>query len=134
MTNRYREIVNELLSSYEDRNFCCVVALAAACDVTTEEAYNALQKVGRKHKSGCWEWQLLEAAKLLGYKLQWMRKSKWMCVKKLYPGRHKELKHVTMGQAERFPDAWQEVFGGKKIVFGTRGHVAAWNGFQSAPP
>ena len=58
------------LSTAREKSDCGVRALAAACEVSYEEAYQALSDAGRKPRHWTYDKQLEKAARALGKRLQ----------------------------------------------------------------
>jgi len=58
------------LNTSQERRDCGVRALAVACFCTYEEAHAALKSVGRKNNCGTSAKRLIQAGRILGYKLE----------------------------------------------------------------
>jgi len=64
--NTYKEL-DKVGKSYGDRNFCSVISVAIACNVSFEIAHNAMEHAGREFGKGAHPAQLETALNLLGY-------------------------------------------------------------------
>lgn len=121
---KYAEMRSTLWSN-GDKNFCSVVALAAMCKVTTEEASNALKLFGRVEGKGVCTNTIIRAAEHLGYKMvqvTWKEKQELIAS---YPGAHSNLKSITTHHPVRFAKAWA---GRPDYFMFSRGHVSAYVG------
>lgn len=111
-----------IADSHNEKNDCGVIALAAACRVSYEEAHAALSKFGRKSQDGTNMYQLHSAALSLGFKIVTEDISEF--IQSRYPKGHQVLKSITTHHAARFPGAFQEGEAFLLLVRGGR-HIAA---------
>lgn len=68
---------------------CAVIAIALACDVTYDKAHEALAAAGRRDGRPTYDWTMVQALKILGWKAEvanW--KGKTAATLKLPYGRH----------------------------------------------
>lgn len=99
---------------------CSVIALAAACGVTYDQAHKALADNGRRNGKGANLLQIGGALKALGFKRKELVSADFI---KHYPGVHATaLKNVTTHHPDRFPGAWKD---GKTYLMITTGHILA---------
>ncbi len=63
--NRYKSL-NAQAKAMQDKNCCGVIAVAVALNSDYKTAYGMCAKVGRKHKSGMYTYEILHALKLAG--------------------------------------------------------------------
>ena len=102
-----------------ETNDCTVVATAAACGISYEEAHAACAKFGRKARKGMKRSQYLEAIKSLGFEVETV--SMRDIISK-YPGNHKNLKSITTHHPARFNNVWRD---GGRYLLNSNGHVSA---------
>lgn len=65
-----------ILHYNDDDNYCSVLALALAAEVSYGKAYGALKRAGRKHGGGVREHMILDAAEELGL---FLGPAEWKC-------------------------------------------------------
>lgn len=114
-------------------NDCSIRALAILIGLPYAQVLDAFAMVGRAPGQGAWAFEVLEAAKTLGYYLQplgptHIDRSKfpppWIqSIIRKYPGRHKTRSTLTTYHPRRFPDAWKDV---PDLLLETAGHHAAY--------
>ncbi len=102
-----------------ETNDCTVVATAAVCGVSYEEAHAACAKLGRKPRKGMPHLKYIEAIKSLGFEVELVPAEKFIAK---YPGNHKNLKSITTHHPARFNNVWRD---GGRYILNSRGHVSA---------
>lgn len=102
-----------------ETNDCTVVATAAVCGISYEEAHAACAKFGRKARKGMRRAQYLEAIKSLGFEVEAMSLRDIIAK---YPGTHKNLKSITTHHPARFNNVWRD---GGRYLLNSNGHVSA---------
>jgi len=55
---------------YKDTNFCTVVAVATVCEMSFGKARIKMEKAGRPHRYGAYQWQYHEVIQRRGYKIE----------------------------------------------------------------
>ncbi len=55
---------------YKDYNFCTVVAVATVCNMSFGKARIKMEKAGRPHRYGAYQWQYHEVIQRRGFKLE----------------------------------------------------------------
>lgn len=98
-------LMEQRASELKEHNDCAVKAIAAACDVSYEQAHQALRTVGRKDRHCTETIVIWNAVQLLGYKCERIPSCHFI---DQYPGTHKNIKHVTSHHPVRFPRVWQD--------------------------
>ena len=64
----YKDL-HEIGKKFNDHNFCGVIALATAIDISFKRAKRKLEKLGRLHRRGTMDWTLHRAIRNHGYKV-----------------------------------------------------------------
>lgn len=100
-----------------EKNDCAVVAVHVATGVPYRDVLELMKKHGRESRKGTYTRITLAVLEELGFKA--------VCIKpreftSLYPGVHKNLKHVTSHHMRRFPEAWAD---GKTYLLQNRNHI-----------
>lgn len=102
-----------------ETNDCTVVATAAVCGISYEEAHAICAKFGRKTRKGMRRVQYLEAIRSLGFEVEAVPVFKIIAK---YPGNHKNLKSITTHHPARFNNVWRD---GSNYLLNSNGHVSA---------
>lgn len=102
-----------------ETNDCTVVATAAVCGISYEEAHAACAKFGRKARKGMKRPQYLEAIKSLGFVVETVSMRDIIAK---YPGNHKNLKSITTHHPARFNNVWRD---GNNYLLNQKAHVSA---------
>jgi len=110
--------------AFGEKNDCTVKAVAAICDVSYEEAHEALKKAGRKNKQGAEDHVTIKAVKLLGFEMRNNTNSIEMMIRKRMPEKHKGIENLTTYHPRRFPQAWSKV--PKRMLLTCSKHIAAY--------
>jgi hypothetical protein len=111
--------IREASAAAKENNDCSVVAIAAACDISYDDAHKAMKAEGRKDRQGALTSDILKAVKAVGFKAKKVDPQKFI---KQYPGVHSTLKGVTTHHMDRFPKAWDD---GKTYLLFTKRHIGA---------
>lgn len=105
---------------------CGVITVAMAAGISYEQAWSALNAVGRKPRRGTQLHIMVRAMDMLGFRMK-----EWSCKEKRefingYPGAGKKLSNITSYHPRRYPDQ----FYGKTFIMASRTHVwCVRNGF-----
>lgn len=111
--------LSEQSAARGEHNDCTVKALAVACNVSYDDAHQALEANGRKHRDGAYFHTIRAAVEQLGYKLNVIDPAGIIAS---YPKPHcDKLKNVTTHHPDRFASVWPK---GTFLLF-PAGHVAA---------
>lgn len=110
-----------------DRNDCGVKALSVITGLPYEQCQKALDEAGRKRKGGTFQWQMEQAAGLLGFKLVQLPEEWHKAMIASYPGAHKGLQSLTTHHPRRFKNSWKAV---EPLLIHTSRHYAAFRDGQ----
>ena len=102
-----------------ESNDCSVKALAIGLNVDYMIAHEALRLQGRKNREGAMSFDILVAARKLGFDLHHVDPQEFIAK---YPGGHKNLKNVTTHHMDRFNKVWAD---GERYLVLTPRHVLA---------
>lgn len=106
-----------------DKNDCAVKALAVVTGLPYEQVQRALEQAGRSKKDGTFQWQMEQAAGLLGYRMVRLPDSWHKAMIASYPGAHKGLNSLTTHHPRRFKSRWKDV---EPLLIHTSRHYAAF--------
>lgn len=106
-----------------EKNDCAVKAVAVVCNVAYDEAWTALNKLGRKTGKGTPREMTRKAIEDFGFKIELVDLES---VKATYPKPHSGLKNITTHHHERFPEAWGTERKLNNTLLFSKGHVSAF--------
>lgn len=101
----YHSIRASAAAATGERADCAVVAVAAACEVSYDEAHAALAAQGRKPRHGTYYQQTHNAIKALGFTLVRIPPEHFI---QQYPKAHQVLRSVTTHHPDRFARVWRD--------------------------
>ena len=110
---------NELRTSaksFNEKNDCSVIAIAAATGCTYSDAHDAMRTAGRKPRKGAKNHQILAALESLGFTYS---EHSIESLQTHYPKKNKP-KTITPSQVRQYPHIWQN---DKTYLFFTNYHV-----------
>lgn len=67
---KYEDLRRTAVRHYNDNNFCTVVAVASVTGMSFGKARIKMEKAGREHKKGAYDFQYHEVIQRRGYKLE----------------------------------------------------------------
>lgn len=67
---KYKDLDLVAKKYYKDSNFCSVVAVATVCNMSFGKARIKMEKAGRPHRKGAYQWHYHEVIKRRGFKLE----------------------------------------------------------------
>jgi hypothetical protein len=67
---KYEDLRRTAVRHYNDNNFCTVVAVASVTGMSFGKARIKMQKAGRPHRKGAYNYQYYEVIKRRGYRLE----------------------------------------------------------------
>lgn len=118
-SDAYQQLRSSSALASRETNDCAVVAVAAACGVSYDEAHGVLAAAGRKNRKGTYPCLTYAAIAHFGFKLTRVPPEHFIS---RYPGVHSKLRSVTTHHMDRFPRVWAD--GHTYLIHVTR-HVLA---------
>lgn len=117
--DQYANVRAGSIRAVGENNDCTVVAFAAATGCGYDVAHETLERLGRKRGRGFHTFQMVEAARKMGFKVENVPMNEMI---QQYPGVHKGLRSVTSHHPDRFNKVWAD---GRNYWLRSNGHVLA---------